>query len=152
MTNRLYFFSTEHLEEMYWRKCCVQQNFKLSLFSMNMAKRNRRLQTPIADCGFKNRVLLTGDRDLVHTWAKEIVDASIAVFVTTDNSEGPQQWGPRIIAARVGILHELRRRHKPFTATISREGSISQVRLYEGSRWKGIEIKKKSPSNFYRKK
>jgi len=106
----------------------------------------------IADCGFKNRVLLTGDRDLVHTWAKEIVDASIAVFVTTDNSEGPQQWGPRIIAAREGILHELRRRHKPFTATISREGSISQVRLYEGSRWKGIEIKKKSPSNFYRKK
>jgi hypothetical protein len=106
----------------------------------------------IADCGFKNRVLLTGDRDLVHTWAKEIVDASIAVFVKTDNSEGPQQWGPRIIAAREGILHELRRRHKPFTATISREGSISQVRLYEGSRWKGIEIKKKSPSNFYRKK
>jgi hypothetical protein len=73
----------------------LQQNFKLSLFSMNMAKRNRGLQTPIADCGFKNRVLLTGDRDLVHTWAKEIVDASIAVFVTTDNSEGPQQWGPR---------------------------------------------------------
>jgi hypothetical protein len=106
----------------------------------------------IADCGFKNRVLLTGDRDLVHTWAKEIVDASIAVFVTTDNSEGPQQWGPRIIAAKEGILRELRRRHKPFTATISREGSISQVRLYEGSRWKGIEIKKKNPSNFYRKK
>lgn len=106
----------------------------------------------IADCGFKNRVLLTGDRDLVHTWAKEIVDASIAVFVTTDNSEGPQQWGPRIIAAKEGILRELRRRYKPFTATISREGSISQVRLYEGSRWRGIEIKKKNPSNFYRKK
>ncbi len=47
----------------------------------------------IDDCGLKNRVLLTGDQDLVYTWAKEIVEAKIAVFVTTDNNEGPKQWG-----------------------------------------------------------
>jgi hypothetical protein len=47
----------------------------------------------IYDCGLKNRVLLTGDQDLVYTWAKEIKEAGIAVFVTTDNNEGPKQWG-----------------------------------------------------------
>jgi hypothetical protein len=77
----------------------------------------------ILDCGFKNRVVLTGDQDMVYTWAKEIVDAGIAVFVTTDNNEGPKQWGPRIIAAKADMLRELRRRQKPFTASISRDGS-----------------------------
>lgn len=105
----------------------------------------------IGDCGFKNRVLLTGDRDLVRTWAKEIVEANIAVFVTTNNEEGPHQWGPRIISAKTDIWRELRRRARPFTATISKEGYISQVRVYEAGQWKTITIKKKNPSNFYLK-
>ncbi len=41
----------------------------------------------IQDCGLKNRVLLTGDQDLVYTWAKEIAESQIAVFVTTNNNE-----------------------------------------------------------------
>jgi hypothetical protein len=57
----------------------------------------------IRDCGPKNRVLLTGDQYLVYTWAREIKEAKIAVFVTTDNNEGPKQWRPRIIAAKRDI-------------------------------------------------
>lgn len=97
----------------------------------------------IYDCGLKNRVLLTGDQDLVYTWAKEIRDAGIAVFVTTDNNEGPRQWGPRIIAAKDDIWRELARRSKPFTARISREGRITQVRIHEKGEWKSIAIGKK---------
>lgn len=100
----------------------------------------------IQDCGLKNRVLLTGDQDLVYTWALEIREARIAVFVTTDNNEGPNKWGPRIIAARQDIWRELARRDKPFTARISREGRVTQVRVFEKGSWKSIQIaKKKSP-------
>lgn len=106
----------------------------------------------IADCGFKNRVLLTGDKDMVYTWAKEIVDAGIAVLVTTDNNEGPKQWGPRIIAAKNDIMRELGRRQKPFTASISKEGRVTLVRVHDGTQWKTITLRKKNPSNFRRGK
>lgn len=106
----------------------------------------------IALCGLLNRVLLTGDSDLIRTWHKEIVQAGIAVFVTTDNHEGPKQWGPRIIAAKDDILRELRRRQKPFTANISKEGHVSQVRTYENGQWKTTNIRKKNPSNYERRK
>ena len=69
--------------------------------------------TIISDCGLKGRVLLTGDQDLVYTWAKEIKDAEIAVFVVTNNNAGPAKWGPRIVRAKREIVRELRRRHKP---------------------------------------
>lgn len=98
----------------------------------------------IKDCGLKNRVLLTGDQDLVYTWAVEIREAGIAVFVTTDNNEGPDKWGPRIIAAKRDIWRELARRTKPFTARISREGQITQVRIIEKGSWKAITISKKN--------
>ena len=106
----------------------------------------------IEDCGFKNRVLLTGDQDLVYTWAKEIKDAGIAVFVTTNNNEGPKQWGPRIIAAHREILRELRRRQRPFTARISSEGRVSQVRIYDGTVWKPITITSKNPPHINKQK
>jgi hypothetical protein len=106
----------------------------------------------IASCGLLNRVLLTGDQDLVRTWNREIIQAGIAVFVTTDNREGPKQWAPRIIAAKDGILRELRRRQKPFTANISKDGQVTQVRIYDGTQWQTITIRKKNPSNYERKK
>lgn len=99
----------------------------------------------IHDCGLKNRVLLTGDQQLVHTWAKEIADAKIAVFVVTDNNEGPKKWGRRIIAARRDIIRELHRRTKPFTARISSEGRVTQVRFYDGKQWNAVSISKKNP-------
>jgi hypothetical protein len=99
----------------------------------------------IYDCGFKGRVLMTADKEMAFTWAKEIADAAIAVFVVTNNEEGPKQWGPRIIAAKRYILRELRRRAKPFTATISSEGRISHVRIYENGKWRTIQIPTKNP-------
>jgi len=106
----------------------------------------------IASCGLLNRVLLTGDQDLVRSWNKEIIQAGIAVFVTTDNNEGPKQWGPRIIAAKKDIIRELRRRTKPFTASIAKEGRVSAVRIYDGTEWQTIQIRKKNPSNYERKR
>jgi hypothetical protein len=106
----------------------------------------------IRDCGFKNRVLLTGDQDLVHTYALEITKAKIAVFVTTNNNEGPAQWGPRIIAAKAYIWRELGRRKKPFTARISAEGRITQVRLYERGTWRAITIGRKNPPHTNKQK
>ena len=106
----------------------------------------------IQDCGLKNRVLLTGDQDLVHTYAREIRAAKIAVFVTTDNREGPAKWGPRIIAAKTDICRELARRKKPFTAMISKEGRVTLVRLYESGEWKTIAIGKKNPAHVNRQK
>lgn len=101
----------------------------------------------IYDCGFKGRVLLTADQDLVFTWAKEIVEAKIAVFVTTNNNEGPKQWGPRIIAAKKQMLKELGRRERPFVARIAREGRVNQVRVYHGGVWRTITIPKKNPQH-----
>lgn len=99
----------------------------------------------IYDCGLKGRTLLTGDQDLVFTWAKEIIDAKIAVFVTTNNNEGPKQWGPRIIGAKESIFRELGKREAPFTASISKEGRILQVRVHDGGKWKAIPIRGKNP-------
>lgn len=107
--------------------------------------------TLILDCGYKGRVMLTGDQAMVYTWAKEILEAQIAVFVTTDNNEGPDKWGPRIIAAKDGMMRELRRRRKPFTASISRDGCVTLVRIHDGTEWKSIPIRRKKPSNFERK-
>lgn len=109
-------------------------------------------QAIIHDCGIKNRILLTGDQDLIHTYAREIREAKIAVFVTTDNQEGPAAWGPRIVAAQSGILRELARRTKPFTSTISKEGRISQVRTYDRGHWKTIVIGKKHLPHVNRQK
>lgn len=105
----------------------------------------------ITSCGLLNRVLLTGDQDLLRNWNKEIIQANIAVFVTTDNREGPDQWGPRIIAAKDDILRELQRRSKPFTANISKEGRVTTVRVHDGKNWQTIAIRKKNPSNYGRK-
>ena len=89
---------------------------------------------------------------MVFTYAKEIAEAGIAVFVTTNNNEGPDKWGPRIITAKAAIIRELNRRQKPFTASISKEGQITLVRVYDGAEWKTIPIRRRNPSNYERKK
>ncbi len=94
----------------------------------------------IHDCGLKGWVLLTGDRTWFTHARVKFAKAKIAVFVTTDNNEGPGKWGPRIIAARSDIMRELARRQKPFTGVISGQGRVSHVRLYEHGRWKLITM------------
>ena len=129
-------------------------NFILRTTFEEYGEADSRIADPviIASCGLLNRVLLTGDHDLPRNWNKEIIQAQIAVFVTTDNHEGPQQWVPRIIAAKDDILRELKRREKPFTASISKDGRIAQVRVYDGTQWNTISIRKKNPSNYERKR
>lgn len=106
----------------------------------------------IYDCGLKGRVLLTGDKELPYLWAKEIVEAKIAVFVITNNNEGPSAWGPRIIRAKKDIWRELKRREKPFVAKISTDGRITQVRVFSGSSWTTIQVGKKNPPHINRQR
>ena len=123
------------------------EDFILTTIYEEFGDAESRMNDPVIihDCGLKNRVLLTGDQDMVYTYAKEIAEAGVAVFVVTNNNECPKQWGPRIVAARHGIFRELHRRQKPFTARISKDGVITQVRLYDGIQWKAITIGKKNP-------
>ena len=53
--------------------------------------------------------------------------------------------GPRGSFQPNDMLRELRRRKKPFTCTISKEGRVSQVRLYERGEWKTIIIGRRNP-------
>lgn len=106
----------------------------------------------IYDCGLKNRVLLTADKELPYLWAKEMLDAKVAVFVVTNNNEGPQAWGPRIVRAKRDMLRELRRRERPFAAKISTDGRVTQVRIYKESKWVTIEVGKKNPPHVNRQK
>jgi len=130
------------------------KNFQLVTIYEEYGEAESKIADPVIiyDCGLKNRVLLTGDQDLVYTWAKEIVESGIAVFVTTDNNESPKQWGPRIIRAKSDMLRELRRREKPFTARISTEGRVTQVRIHDGAQWKAITIGKKNPPHVNKQK
>jgi hypothetical protein len=130
------------------------ESFLLVTIFEEFGEAESRIADPvmIQDCGLKNRVLLTGDKDLVYTWAKEILEAKIAVFVTTDNNEGPKKWGPRIVKAKRAIFRELAKRQKPFTARISAEGRVTQVRIYDGERWKTIAIQRKNPPHENRQK
>ncbi len=151
LMNRQFFFSIGRLGETNWRST---NKFILTTIYEEYGEAESKIADPvmILDCGFKNRVLLTGDQELVYTWAKEIAEAGIAVFVTTNNNEGPRRWGPQIIAARRDILRELQRRQKPFTARISTEGRVTQVRIYEGKQWKTITVGKRNAPHVNRQK
>ncbi len=94
----------------------------------------------IADCGKAKTVLLTADSDLEFSYAAEINAAKIAVFVLSNNNDGPEKWGPRIINARQDMEREIRRRRKSFSAQINAEGRVSRVRIYYRRKTKEIHI------------
>ncbi len=106
------------------------EDFILTTIYEEFGDAESRMNDPVIihDCGLKGRVLLTGDQDMVYTYAKEIAEAGVAVFVVTNNNEGPKQWGPRIISARESIRRELHRRQKPFVET-----RRAEVRSKEGT-------------------
>jgi len=87
---------------------------------------------------------LTADADLEFTYAAEIRGAKIAVFILTNNHEGPDVWGPRVVSAKSYIERELGRRRKPFAAHITTESRINQVRLYYKKKTRVIKIAKKT--------
>jgi predicted nuclease of predicted toxin-antitoxin system len=94
----------------------------------------------IADCGKARTVLLTADTDLEFSYAAEINEAKIAIFVLSNNNDGPEKWGPRIINARQDMDRELGRRRKSFSAQINTEGRVCRVRIYYRKKTKEIHI------------
>lgn len=75
-------------------------------------------------------------------YAREIRAAKIAAFVIGNNHEGPEKWGPRIVAAKDEIFLELKRRKKPFVGLISDTGRVSKLWLYKRNTIKEIPLAK----------
>jgi len=96
----------------------------------------------IAYCGSKRDklMLITADQDMEFTYAPEIRKAKIAVFIVTNNHDGPDKWLPRILAAKLDIEREIFTRAKPFAARISAEGRVTQVRRYFKKKDKVFQI------------
>ncbi|MGD0456641.1 MAG: hypothetical protein ABSC21_02720 [Terriglobia bacterium] len=86
----------------------------------------------ISYCGIKRNkmVLITADQDMEFTYAPEIRKARVAIFIVTNNHEGPDKWLPRIVSAKLDMERELSTRAKSFAARISTEGRVTQVRRY----------------------
>jgi hypothetical protein len=78
-------------------------------------------------------VLMTADADLEFMCGSEISASKVAIFVLSNNHEGPDKWGPRIIKAKEQIFLELKRRKKPFVGHIGESGRVTKVRLYRGT-------------------
>lgn len=96
----------------------------------------------IAHCGKSHMVLISADYDFEAMYAKEIRAAKIAVFVVSNNHEGPDKWGPRIVSAKDEIFDQLKRRKKPFVGFIGESGRVTKVRLYRRDKIKEIPIAK----------
>src|SRR5207248_1743193 len=93
-------------------------------------------------CGRQKNVLITADPDFEHTYGTEVWQARIGVFYLTNNHDGAEIWGSRILSAHADMTRELGRRRKPFVAHITTEGRVSMVRLYYKKKIKTIHIRK----------
>jgi hypothetical protein len=94
------------------------------------------------ECGKRKNILLTADPDFEHTYGAEISEAKIAVFLLTNNHDGADIWGARILSAKADILQELWRRRKPFVAHVTTEGCVNLVKLYYRKKTKTILIRR----------
>jgi len=94
------------------------------------------------ECGKQKNVLITADPDFETLYAKEVRESKIAVFYLTNNHEGAEIWGARVLAAHSDMQRELGRRRKPFVAHITTEGRVNLVRLYYKKKVKTIHIRK----------
>jgi len=94
------------------------------------------------ECGKQKNVLITADPDFEYTYGKEVLQAKIAVFFLTNNHDGSEAWGARILNAHADMTRELGRRRKPFVAHIITEGRVNLVRLYYKKKIKTIHIRK----------
>ncbi|PYV75009.1 MAG: hypothetical protein DMG96_18565 [Acidobacteria bacterium] len=107
-------------------------------------QRDREPDPSIAlECGRQKNVLITADPDFEHTYGKEVREARIAVFYLTNNHDGAEVWGARILTAHSEMRRELGRRRKPFVAHITTEGRINKIRLYYKRKIKTIKLGKK---------
>jgi hypothetical protein len=95
LTNRRFFFSIGRSEELNLAAMLRSAGFQVVTLFDEYGEAESKIadRAIILDCGLKGRALLTGDQDLVHAWAREIAEAAIAVFVTTNNNERPETVG-----------------------------------------------------------
>lgn len=84
----------------------------------------------IADCGTTNTILLTADSNLETTWAAEITKAKIGVVILSNNTDGADKWGQRIIQGMAEICAQLNKRKKPCAVCLTPLGEVNRVRLY----------------------
>jgi len=98
-------------------------------------------------CGQEKNILVTADPDFETLYAAEVRASKIAVFFLTNNEEGAEIWGARILSAHQDIERELGRRRKPFIAHISTEARVSKVCLLYKKKVKVIHIRKAKASS-----
>ena len=96
----------------------------------------------IDECRKLKRALLTADSELPFTYAAELRKAKIAVFVLSNNHDGPAAWGPRILSAALDMERELAVTAKPFCAHVNTEGRISYVLRYYRKKTKLTNVNK----------
>jgi hypothetical protein len=102
----------------------------------------------ISECGRLKYPLLTADGNMPFTFASEIRNAKIAVFLLSNNHEGPEVWGPRVISAKLDMEREWYGRAKPYTAHINREGRVSYVMRYYRKKVKKTSLQKRDHLEF----
>jgi hypothetical protein len=107
-------------------------------------QRDREPDPDIAlECGRRKDVLITADPDFEHQFGAEVLAAKIAVFYLTNNHDGADVWGARLLTARADIMTELGRRRKPFVARIAADGRVNQVKLYYRKKTKTVNVARK---------
>ena len=79
----------------------------------------------IEECGKRGWYLLTGDGNLCSTYPAEVMRAQIGVFVLSNNHDGPEKWGPRIVAAKASMIRATQRRARPFVARLNTSSRLT---------------------------
>jgi predicted nuclease of predicted toxin-antitoxin system len=105
----------------------------------------QRISDPevIRACAEEHRVLITADSDFGFMYAAEIKQAKLAIFVLSNNHDGPEKWAKRIISAKEQIFQQIADRKRPFVAHINDVGSVNRITLYRRSKTKDLRIAQK---------
>lgn len=130
--------------------------FDILTHQSHFGAQHQRISDPevISHCGREHRVLITADGDFAFMYAAEIRVSKIAVFVLSNNHDGPVQWARRIISAKEQIFQQASKRKKPFVAHINEAGSVTRITVYRRNKTKEISVKvkpKKKESKRHRK-
>ncbi len=95
-------------------------------------------------CGRQDWRLITSDKNMPTTWIREIKTAQIGIFLLSNQNDGSDVWGRRIIACDDQITHEAINRERPFVARISDGGklymlsTLDQEAPTEKPRWRSV--------------
>jgi len=94
----------------------------------------------IAACAATGRFLITSDKDLPVRWIAEIRAADIGIFLLSNQNDGSDVWGVRLLNCEAQIIDEAVNRQRPFVARINEAGNLyllDQIDLTT-FRWKRV--------------